>query len=110
MRLPNVDNAVVEDAKVRLYLLSSTHPVGRFKSVFFVALGFSVDNWAVLRDALLELARTSDAIPGQPSPFGLKFEIRAILHGPTGRQADLVTVWMVSNGQDFPHFITAHPG
>jgi hypothetical protein len=41
--LPNADRAVIEDAKVRDYLLSATHPIGRFKSVFFVALGFSAD-------------------------------------------------------------------
>ena len=110
MGLPNADRAVVEDAKVRDYLLSPTHPVGRFKSVFFAALGFSAGQWSLLRDALLELARTGDAIPGQVSHFGLKFEIHAILRGPSGRQADVVAVWMVSNGQDFPHFITAHPG
>ena len=39
MRLPNSDRAVVADAKVRDYLLSQSHPVGRFKSSFFVALG-----------------------------------------------------------------------
>jgi hypothetical protein len=43
VRLPNADRAVVEEAKVRDYLLSPTQPVGRFKSVFFVALGFSAD-------------------------------------------------------------------
>ena len=110
MSLPDADRAVVEDAKVRDYLLSPTHPVGRFKSVFFAALGFSADHWSLLRDALLELARTGDAAPGQASPFGLKFEIRAILSGPSGRQASVMTVWMVSNGQDFPHFVTAYPG
>ena len=110
MRLPNVDIVVVEDAKVRDYLLSPTHPVGRFKSVFFIALGFAPDRWQALRDALLELGRAGDAVPGQASPFGLKFEIRATLHGPSGRQANVVTVWMVSSGQDFPHFVTAHPG
>ena len=110
MRLPNADLAVIEDAKVRDYLLSGSHPVGRFKSVFFVALGFSGDHWQLLRDALLQLALTGDASPGQPSPFGLKFEIRAILRGPSGRQADVLTVWMVSNGLDFPHFVTAYPG
>jgi len=51
--LPNADRAVVEDAKVRDYLLSPSHPVGRFKSVFFIALGFSLDQWQILRDALL---------------------------------------------------------
>jgi len=54
VRLPNADRTVVEDAKVRDYLLSPTHPVGRFKSVFFVALGFSADRWELLRDALLD--------------------------------------------------------
>ena len=110
VRLPNADRAVVEDAKVRDYLLSSTHPVGRFKSVFFVALGFTADRWEVLRDALLDLAQVGEPTPGQASPFGLKFEIRAILRGPSGRQADVVTVWMVPSGQDFPHFVTAFPG
>lgn len=110
MRLPNPDRAVVEDAKVRDYLLSPTHPVGRFKSVFFVALGFAPERWEALRDALLELARTGEAVPGQVSPFGLKFEIHATFQGPTGRQANVLTVWMVSNGQDLPHFVTAHPG
>ena len=110
MRLPKVDLVSIDDAKVRDYLLSPTHPVGRFKSVFFIALGFAPYRWEALRDALLELARTGQAAPGQVSPFGLKFEIRATLQGPSGRQANVVTVWMVSNGQDFPHFITAHPG
>ena len=110
MTLPNADRTVVEDAKVRDYLLSPTHPVGRFKSVFFIALGFSSDQWLLLRDALLDLARTGDAAPGQPGPFGLKFEIRATLTGPSGRQGSVMTVWMVSYGQDFPHFVTAYPG
>lgn len=91
VRLPNVDLVVVEDAKVRDYLLSPTHPVGRFKSVFFVALGFSPERWEALRDALLELARTGEAVPGQVSPFGLKFEIRATFQGPSGRQAKVLT-------------------
>ncbi len=111
MRLPNADLAIVEDAKVR-DCTSCPGPIrlGEFKSVFFVALGFSGDQWQLLRDALLQLALTSDASPGQHSPFGLKFEIRAILRGPSGRQADVVTVWMVSNGLNFPHFVTAYPG
>jgi hypothetical protein len=102
VRLPNADLAVVEDAKVRDYLLSGYHPVGRFKSVAFLALGFSGDHWQLLRDALLQLAFTGDASTGQPSPFGLKFEICAILRGPSGCQANVVTVWLVSNGLDFP--------
>lgn len=59
-------------------MLSPSHPVGRFKAVYFVALGFSADQWELLRDARIDLARASDAKPDLPSPFGLKFESRAI--------------------------------
>jgi len=110
VRLPNADRAVVEDAKIRDYLLSPTHPVGRFKSVFFVALGFSADRWELPRDALLELAAPPTLLRARPAHSGSSLKSRAILQGPTGRQADVVTAWMVSNGQDFPHFITAYPG
>jgi hypothetical protein len=107
--LPNATRAVVSDAKVREYLLSSLHPIGRFKAAFFRSLGFSEDDWEQLRDALLAIASMDEAFPGQPSTFGQKFEIRAKLVGPSGREAEIVTVWMVTNGQDFPHFVTAHP-
>jgi hypothetical protein len=110
LQLPNPDRAVIDDAKVRDYLLSPSHPVGRFKSVFFAGLGFSQANWQGLRDALLELARSDAATPGQPSAFGQKFEVRGKLRGPSGRQAVVVTVWLVASGQDFANLITAFPG
>lgn len=110
MRIPNAERALIEDAKVRDYLLSPSHPVGRFKCAFFVALGFSGDEWPVLRDALLELARSGEAVPGQPSPFGQKFEVCGTLVGPGGRQASVVTVWLISSERDFAHFVTAFPG
>ena len=109
MLLPNASRAVISDAKVREYLLSPSHPIGRFKAVFFISLGFSIDHWELLRDALIAIGRTGDAATGQPSPFGQKFEVRAILVGPSGRSAEIVTVCMVPTGQDIPHFVTAFP-
>jgi hypothetical protein len=110
VQLPNAERATVDDAKVRDYLLSPSHPVGRFKCVYFAALGFVPNDWPALRDALLDLGRSGDATPGQASPFGQKFEVRGTLRGPAGRQAEVATVWLVSNGQDFAHFVTAFPG
>ena len=40
MQLPNAEQAVVDEVKIRTYLLSSEHPVGRFKAAFFRGLGF----------------------------------------------------------------------
>jgi hypothetical protein len=46
MKLPFAENAVVDAEKVRDYLLSRLHPVGRFKAVFFAGLGYTQENWA----------------------------------------------------------------
>lgn len=39
---------VIDPVKLRDYLLSRTHPVGRFKAASFLSLGYSADNWARL--------------------------------------------------------------
>jgi hypothetical protein len=46
MKLPNAQNAVVDERKVREYLLSPSHPVGRFKAKFFGSIGFAPEGWS----------------------------------------------------------------
>ena len=50
MLLPNADRAEIDPAKLRDYLLSFTHPVGRFKARFFNALGYIAAEWQTLED------------------------------------------------------------
>lgn len=109
MRLPNADRAVIDAPKVRDYLLSETHAVGRFKAVFFTSLGYSNDRWELLRDDLLALARDGSATSEKPSPFGRTFEVDGMLTGPTGRSADVRSVWIVRTTEDTPRFVTAFP-
>ena len=109
MVLPNAESAFIEPDKVRDYLLSSTHPVGRFKAHFFVALGYRAERWETLRDHLRDVARTGIAMPGKPSPFGAKFEVDGILSGPVGRSASIKTVWMLRPDDVSPRFVTAFP-
>ncbi len=91
MSLLNADHAIVDPAKIRGYLLSTSHPVGRFKAAFFLSLGYSEDRWEVLRDHVLALAQTGIALPGRPSPYGRKFDLDGILTGPSGRSAAVRT-------------------
>jgi len=107
--VPNADRAVVEDAKIRDYLVSPTHPVGRFKAAFFSSIGFSAANWQELRDEILALLTTRPASPGLPSPHGNKYEVHGTITGPEGAKAEIVSVWMVRYGEDYPRFITAYP-
>lgn len=109
MKLPAADDAVVEAAKVRDYLLSSEHPIGRAKANFFQALGFTQGQWSDLREALRRLTRAGEAELGEATAFGQKYLVRGILQGPS-RSADTVTVWIVLHGEAVPRFVTAYPG
>lgn len=110
MKLPNAKVATVDAARIRDYLLSPSHPVGRFKAAFFVGLGYDASNWQRLETDLLRIARSGDAIAGSPSPYGQKYEVRGTLTGPSGRSAELATVWIVLTGTEAPQFVTAFPG
>jgi len=108
--LPAVERAHIDPAKIRDYLLSAVHPVGRFKAVVFQALGYRAEEWQRLRDDLLALARSTEAVPGQASPFGQKYEVSGTLRGPNGREAKVTCVWLASADDGAPRFITAFPG
>jgi hypothetical protein len=108
--LPAVKRAHIDPAKIRDYLLSPTHPVGRFKAVVFQALGYKAEDWETLRNDLLALAQVQEAVPGQSSTFGQKYEVSGTLRGPNGREAKFTSVWLVTSGGEAPRFVTAFPG
>jgi len=108
--LPNADRAEIDPAKRRDYLLSREHPLGRFKERFFGALGFSADRWEALESALRTQHLTRDAEAAAITEHGQTFTIRAILSGPNGQAAVVVSVWFVRTNQTIPRFVTAHPG
>ena len=110
MKLPAAERAVIEPAKIRDYLLSTSHPVGRFKAPFFASLGYTSAHWRRLDEDLRDLAVSGDAELGKGSPYGQKYEIRGTLRGPSGRAAGVLTVWIILFGGDVPQFVTAFPG
>lgn len=110
MLIPNADRATIEPEKVRDYLLSATHSIGRFKARFFVALGFTADRWAELAEALQIQHLTQDARLGPPSAHGQKYTIRAILNGPTRQSATVVSVWFIQARGHVLRFVTAYSG
>jgi len=79
MSLPNSQRAVIDPEKVRDYLLSEAHPVGRFKETFFGALGYTRGRWEILRDDLLSLAYAGVAMPGKPSQARLAGPSRSMV-------------------------------
>src|SRR5262245_62871487 len=98
MNLPGADRAIVDAAKVRDYLLSPEHPVGRFKAVFFGALGYTRDKWQPLQEDLLDLGRSGTAGRGEKTPFGRSMRSVVSSRDHRGRRAQVVTAWIVLNG------------
>ena len=80
MRLPNPDRAVVDDAKVRDYLLSREHPIGRFKAAVFAWAGYRRESWQSLKADLVAVT-----LP-------------------------VTTIWLVPRGSEFPRLVTVYPG
>ena len=110
MKLPGAERAVIDRSKVSDYLLSESHPIGRFKTPFFTALGYSAETWEALAGDLRNHAMEGEASATEANAYGQKYEVRGRLTGPEGREAALVAVWIVLHGEDFPRFVTAFPG
>jgi hypothetical protein len=108
--LPGGDQATIDPAKLRDYLLSATHPIGRFKARFFGALGFAPERWSELEDAFRIQHLTQPAEPAGTVAGGQKYTIRAILNGPNGQSAIVVSVWFIPTSGMAPRFVTAYPG
>jgi hypothetical protein len=82
--LSNADQAIIDPVKLHGYLLSTSHPIGRFKAAFFARLGYTSINWQAFDRALREQHLTTAARLMETTRHGRKFEIRAILKGPSG--------------------------
>lgn len=108
MSIPGAERAVVPEEKLREYLLSETHPIGRFKAVFFRSLGFELGHLELLEKGL-RAHLTAGVVRKITTEYGRKYEVRGMLTGPSGRSGRVISVWIVPWEQDYPRFVTAYP-
>jgi hypothetical protein len=109
MELPNGDEASVPDRKLREYLLSETHPVGKAKARFWRSNGFDDHNLEALREALIAIARSGEMVAALPSPHGVKYVVEGMLYTPLDSSVRVQTVWIVESGQVIPRLVPAYP-
>jgi hypothetical protein len=106
--LPNAQAAIIPPRKLRDYLLSTTHPVGRYKVVFFRSQGYSQDDWEALASDIRSLLSASAAVL-ETTRFGTKYAVSRNITDPGGQIFRLVTIWIILEGEDAPRFVTAYP-
>ena len=108
-RLPRHEEAVIPPAKLRDYLLSTSHPDGRSKALFFAVLGYSPKRWRDLEQELRRLIARNRARVHSLSTYSQKYMVRGTIRGPWGRSARIVTIWIVISSGGPPRFVTAYP-
>ncbi len=55
MKIQNASQAYIPKEKLHDYVLSESHPVGRYKAKFFRALGYERAGWTALKDDILSM-------------------------------------------------------
>lgn len=108
MNLPNVEAAIIPPEKIRDYLLSPTHPIGRYKAAYFRAQGYEQDSWETLAEDIRSLLSVEARLL-ETTEFGRKYAISGELTGPSGGTFSITTVWIILNEENSPRFVTAYP-
>jgi len=98
---------VIASEKLTGYLLSRTHPIGRYKSAFFLGLGFTLEEPAALASALRTLL-IATAEPGEVTEFGQKILARGQILGPNGQFGRILAVWIILSAESVVRFVTVH--
>src|SRR3954463_14014999 len=80
MMVPNVDNAFIDMSKLRGYALNPNHRVGGHKARLFASLlDMDANDAEALRDILLNVIRTQEAIVGELDEHGQRYVIDFLL-------------------------------
>ena len=107
--LPQAELAVVEEKKLRDYLLNQSHQKGRSKAAFFLARGFTERDWEGMADALRHHARNNPISARRATEFAVNYALDCHLPTPDRSNPCIRTVWEIRPDNPRPRLITAHP-
>ena len=79
-------------------------------ALHFRDLGYSRDNWEEFEQHLRNQILSQEVAEVEESLYGKKFVIQGPLPGSSGETVQLVTVWVILEGEVIPRFVTAYPG
>ena len=108
MKLPEAHRVRIDEEKIRSYLLSRTHPVGRFKARVFAALGFEEGNAQAFISELRRIAATGEVAEVEDMKFGRKYTVPGDLIGPAD-SAQVSTIWIQEAGASDVRLVTVRP-
>jgi len=110
LALPLAEKAYAEDRKFTHYFYSKTNKSGAAKGVAFAShLGYTIDNWEILRDEILKNAKFFPIVSSDEREYGIFYEQEIVLYGITRRPMKVLVVWEQKIGDVGPRLVTAFP-
>ena len=96
LELPGLDNIVVDPRKFTGYFFNPENARGWAKGQAYITrLGYSLDNYDLLRDEIIRAAKLFPTRYIGESEFGRKYEQRVVLYGLKGTPANVEVGWML---------------
>ncbi len=109
MKLPNAENAIIEEVKLVEYLLNLNHRRGASKAKLLASIGYVATGWQRLADDLRQQHVAAELVEQRETVWGKRYDIVAPLTGPTGDTLMFHSVWQIDIGSDQPRLITMYP-
>lgn len=109
MKIPNADEAIIEEQKLTSYLLNAEHRRGGSKAALLIAFGYDPLYWQRLADDLRQYHLSADIDLVRDTAYGARYEIRAALLSPSGRALIVRSIWQIDVGTLVPRLITLYP-
>lgn len=109
MKLPHAKNVVIAKEKLVNYILSETHPTGKFKAKIFRKIGFDESKVNSFEKGLKQIADSEEVVEEIRSEYGTKYIIDGQIKGSVGKAIKVRTIWIIELGKIKPRFITIYP-
>jgi hypothetical protein len=107
--LKNAENAIIDECKIRDYVLNMSNPAGRNKArVIRATTGLTRVNYRNLIGQIKQAILVSEAESVEPIPYGERFRVVITLSGPKGTLR-VRTGWIYRTGEDVPRLATLYP-
>lgn len=109
MKLPNADDAVIAQDKVRDYLLNVSHRRGGSKARLLISLGYKLDDWHRLAADVRQYHLSADVAIVRETEYGVRYEISAPILTPAGKTRPFRSIWQIDTGSTQARLITMYP-
>ncbi len=108
MKLPNFQNAVIDEAKLREYCLNPQHPRGKHKArMFRSAIGLTAKDAPRLHQLILEGIAMFEAEIGEADEYGQRYTVDIDVVAQKGI-VRIRSGWIIRTSEDFPRLTTSY--